>query len=767
MTTGPFPTIVYGQGGNEQYYPVPVPAAGPLARIAPDTIAIGGRQFTVNTSFEPYRREAFRHRTILPQRQSINFENVAGYGTLNTEGLWRRDQLDWSEGAGQQFLDRKTTSSASRYLYSKGVNPWVENQLTLLNDTASRYSSSNSNVKAVAAGNYVYILDGNTVKYYTASLPSSWPSSSTSVTGLTGTLNDICSDGAYVYVASTTGIWKIDASAAPSTATNYVGVGAITNYTIVATGFTAPSKATNFLQFPTSSGSLPSSIQVGLKITASTASAGLVGLVITGISPNGISISSPTNGSSIQSNDTITFQVQYGYTVASFTKVWVCNNTVMAAAKASTGGSNCLFGFVNAPTASAAPDASAVLMVHPNANFNWTCATGGMTQIYCGGYVNNGAASQGVVYRSAMVGSTANSSVNQPFDLNYPVQTLPFEVGEYPTCLYSYLNFIFVGTNLGIRMCQTLSVYDPSATQTGDLKAGPYAPNLLQPLSNPVRGIVGDGRFVYFSWSNYDAISTGIGRMDLTTSIGGDPLSLAYASDLMVTGSGEVTWLDVDPFTNTPMMSIAGKGVYSAASTFVASGTINSGAITYGISDDKIPVKIDLSANLDSSTGVGVNINLFSPTGSDINVSPGQYTGTELAVPGGFRSERLNVTLTLTSNTAQTATPTLYRYTLKVWPAVVSETQITPVVSFYKRNLSGAQVEYSDPYDNYAYLLQLLQSQSIVQYREGPLTANVVVSELDWLPHKVADNYEQGFVGDCVIYLKTIGGIQYTAAATQ
>ena len=51
----------------------------------------------------------------------------------------------------------------------------------------------------------------------------------------------------------------------------------------------------------------------------------------------------------------------------------------------------------------------------------------------------------------------------------------------------------------------------------------------------PVQSMVGNNRFVYFGWNNYDGESTGLGRMDLSTFI--DTQAPALTSDLMVTQS--------------------------------------------------------------------------------------------------------------------------------------------------------------------------------------------------------------------------------------
>ena len=789
--SAPTISIAFGGGTTEAYFPIPLQQQIP-SRVYPDAVSLGGRPFTINTSFEPYRREAFRHRTILPQRQSINFENVAGYGTLNTEGLWRRDQLDWSEGAGQQFLDRKTTSSASRFLSSQGVNPWIENQLTLLHDTALRVPSEggSENVKAISVNASACFIDGTAITFYQSN-GTGWDSPSTSSVTWPGdtpdTVFDICTDGHLVYIATTSGIFTVDTDNLFTSgvwqtsirASLYLATGLIENYQAQIVGFTAPSGANNL-----TTDSVPSLVQVGMAVIGTNIPASTT---VTSVGPNGLTLSNPTSGV-IASTDALTFNVTENYTITAYTMVRVCNDTLIAAASQdhspSTGGAvpynvtsaNCLLALTTVPPTTV-PQASQVLMIHPNPNWVWSCATGGATQIYVGGFSNGGS---GAVYRSSMTGATSVASVNQPFQLNYPVQTLPLEMAEIPTCLYSCLNFIFLGTNLGIRMCQTLSIYDPSATATGDLKAGPLAPNLLQPVLYPVTGIVGFGRFVYFTWGAYGGQSkgpNGIGRLDLTTNIGGDPLSPAYASDLMdnTLFPNLTTWVDLDPLASPGidlanqgalMFSVTSSGVVSVdPDKYVAAGTINSGAITYGISDPKIPVQMDMSADLVSSQGIGIVLDMFDPSGSDIIIQPPNYQGSQVTVPNGARSERINVTLTLHSSSDQTKTPILYRYTLKSWPAATSETAITPVVTF-GNNLSGFQVEFSDPYENFWYLQQLLQNQTIVPYVEGPLSANVVVQELDWLPAKLQDNYEQGFIGDCVIYLKTIGGYQYNPIAT-
>jgi len=671
-----------------------------VANLGPYAVAINGRQFTIDTSFEPYRREAFRHRTVPAQRQSINMTNISGQGTVNTEGLWRREQTDWTMGSGQQSLDRKGDSQETRFLTSKGVDPFSTSyQLTLLNDVAHKYTTSATNVLTSRCGNAIFIVDGTTVKSTTDWVTFQTYTFSTSGTYAAPTvIRSIDSSDSYIFLATDAGIFYMQE-----------GVGTVLY------GFAKPDS---------------------------------------------------------------------GLWAGGYSLVRWCNDQVIAASYQNPNNStlgNRLYAFApghvtfpngGTPPTGAAPTTLAdTLNTHANPYWVWSDATGGETQVYFTGYVQQSSAKySGCVYRS---GYTLNGSgVIQPFSLNTPVQALPMSPDEVPLCIQSYLNFIFVGTNRGIRMCQTLSIYDPTATATGDLKAGPLIPNILGPSVNSgVTAITGDGRFVWFAWNNYDTTSTGLGKLDLSTFVNGDPLTPVYASDLMVTGQGTINSLDWDFITNGPVFSVSGLGVYTKDNTkYVTSGTVNSGLISYGIPDKKIPVFFDYGAIVPSGGQVQATV-IVDPNDPDYAgpvVLPAITSSSEaeVSVPSGYRAEQFQVSVTLTSDSNNTTTPILYRWTLKAWPAAVSETSITVVLQLFSVDVVDGLEMYVDPYESFIFLENLRQAQQIVTYQEGPLTANVIVEGLDWLPHKRRDNYQNGFEGDCVVTLKTIGGYVYTPSTT-
>jgi hypothetical protein len=525
-----------------------------------------------------------------------------------------------------------------------------------------------------------------------------------------------------------------------------------------------------------------------------------------------------------------------------------------------------------------------VLMTHQNPSWVWSDATGGATQIYFAGYAKNpsGQSNNGCIYKSTLLGSStttatgvaavSNTSVFQPFSLNYPTQALPMSPDEYPTCIQSYLNFVFVGTNRGIRMAQTLSVYDPSSTSTGDLKAGAIIPNMLPTniagtntpaINYPVTAIVGDGRFVWFSWNKYDDYSTGLGKLDLTNFINGDALTPAYASDIMVgpigvtyntaTGQGMINGLIWDPARNLPAMAIGGVGIYTAEATnttglwnvskFVSNGTINSPLFDYGLPEEKVALSFDIGMATPSNGGgiiAYVNNNPDMPAYSgvfsnssltvtnvthidklsvgmllidvnnlgtlpqlayitSINVSAQTITvsvlppvsgsmtfGAYATVPATITSPSSMVAVNGLSETSiaptrgnefqvkvliypdgtRTQSPVLHRWTLKSWPTVVQGTDIMAVFQLFSVAVVDGSETYVDPYDNFTWLENLRQKQSVVTYQEGPLSVSAIVLSIDWLPHKRRDNYENGFEGDCVVTFKTVDKYKYTPVVT-
>jgi hypothetical protein len=864
-------------------------------------VSIATRNYMVDTSFEPYRREAFRHKSIQPQRQSLHFTNIPDDGTISTEGLWRREARDWSLGTGQIYYDRKKSDDA-RFYRSKGIDPWTQWEAHLLSDVTQRYSTTN-NVKAIKVGQYIYILDGNTITFR-----SSWTGSATTVTGLPSsiTILDFCTDGYNIYILHTKGVSVAIAGTAAVPAT-------------VATSTATTTMGAKFVDQTAST---------GVAFTAANASIPLSGIIYFGgdrlmMALNNVSTWNSASGSTVVGANLFDLSNHLGGTVLAH-------------------------GSSGSPT-----HGQEWLYTHPNALWKWTAITTGSSQIYFAGHnVNlNGSTatdcSPGTIFRSTLPAQTTSGVLPT---LDYPVSALPMVNGEYPTAIKNYLNYIFIGTNKGIRMCETLNALDPVGN-TGDLKSGPLTPNITQIPSLPVTAIVGNDRYVYWAWNNYDNESTGIGRLDLTTFI--DNLSPAYASDLMIDGSvatdgtGGITWLDWDPFTDTPLMSLnnatldsgglsatytgndytnitstplttavsgalsttpsnlvvastsnfslqGGQFTLNHLSTFTSStvtytgisgssltgctiatgtqavssgdkllgaynifnftgyhnfaqnnkiittnasdstfnfpspgvpvrfvnnlvnttkfyvstntlavlnattargitatitgatgyvfsgvttdaygtpistvpdGEIYSGIITYGIPDNKNAVSIDVGINnvQDTLLSSGVDFMISTDNADPLDISTYYGTATKATLPFTQQfGEQYEITTTLTAaqnaSTLNRTSPKLNRWTLKALPGIPSGVMISVVLLMFEPVEMDGSTIYLDPYDEYAFLEGLRQSQRIVTYVEGPYTANVTVDMIDWLPERRRRTEQGGYHGDMVVYLKTITG---------
>jgi hypothetical protein len=695
----------------------------------PYEVSIAGHNYVVDTSFEPYRRDAFRHRSIPPQRESINLDNIAGEGTINTQGLWRRGQDDWSLGAGQQYLDRKG-AVANRFYRSKGVNVWTQWEATLLNDTKPVYRipTDESFVKAIAVSNYVYILTANSLLFTTT-----W-GTFTTVTGMPGlgTHADITTDGTNVYVAcqGNEGIYTTTSGAAGATqmvaALSFNSIGYVNDRLMAGSGpqlYNITHGAQN--------------VELAEALTAST----------------------PINSFSVTA---LPQAITAGDTIAVSTDhVTATDDSAIGDTEIFVTAWSPSFSWpVGTPVTDVAWATNEVLLFqHNNPHWVWVSFAGGSSQIYCAGYSSEGGFTNSVnggasgVYRTTI--NTDGTS------LTAPVIALPLEGGEFCVCLASYLNFVLVGTNFGVRMCETLNANDPTGN-AGDLRSGPLIPNILQPVTLPVSGVVGNGRFVYFAWNDYDVASTGIGRMDLTNFI--DALAPAYASDLMITpGNGQIK-LDWDPITQSPMMSLQGNegiqqgGVWVAAGTPVGAGSVESGYVGYDIPDAKVAMVLESRILPPFGGGLQGSVSLDAPLSQDyrlVGLSTDPQTGLLTWPLPQLRGELFQVAIELDAN--DEGSPTLSRWTLKAYPGVSTGIEISVVLMMSRKVAEkGLELPY-DPYEEYEYLESLRQSQQVIQYIEGPFVRNGVIQSLDWLPNLEQNGGAQsGYNTDLIVYIQTL-----------
>lgn len=576
----------------------------------PWNVAINGRTYQVDLSFEPWKRQAYQHQSVDVLREQADSSTTPSESSLNPNGLWRRSQDSWHHGAGQLHLDRKN-SDQYRFRTSKGVNPWTPWRLSLLNDTSQILSSANTNLAMCVAGSRLYVADGSTLKFTStlAGGSTSW----TTVTGTPGVaISSICSDGVNVYIA----------------------VGASGVYTTT-----------------TSSSSATQLVSSGIGASA------IVGFV------------------------------KGRLMVADSNKLYNVTSTSVAAL----------------PSA---------LFTSNYASITWVGFTEGQGRIFAAGYSGD----KSVIYS---IGITSDGT-----SLSAPVVAGELPSGEVVRCIQGYLGDVFIGSDSGFRLA--------SADSSGNLTIGALVGS-LQGVASPVKCATGYDRFVWFGWTNYDGTSTGLGRADLSTFT--QPLVPAFASDLMATAQGTVQ--SVVTFGGTTCFAVSGSGFYQQASTYVSSGTITSGAITYDLADSKVPVFVDLlyqslsAGTIQASTSYDGST--VTPAGTASSVGS---TFTELPTSQTL-CYSIELTVTINSGNTNTVTPNLNRYTLRSAPAPVTPTDIVAPIRLDWEQLVGDGEQAMVPSTELQYLELLRASKQVVTYQYSNSSAAVQVRAIQWIPETI------------------------------
>lgn len=348
----------------------------------------------------------------------------------------------------------------------------------------------------------------------------------------------------------------------------------------------------------------------------------------------------------------------------------------------------------------------AALYTHPNPLWRWTDATEGRGQIYVSGYAGD----KSMIYRTAV---KADGTA-----LDIPVVAAKLPEGETARSISGYLGYVVIGTDNGVRF--------GVADDAGNLTLG----SLIETTA-PVYCAEGQGRFVWFGWTNYDTASTGLGRLDLQTFI--NNVTPAYASDLMVTGQGTVQ--AVATYRDKRWIAVNGLGLYKQAATKVASGTITSGRITFGLPDRKLAVTLNVRHDaLPAAASVGLSLSVEDATPQVAGVS--ETDGTVVSPPDAFvlnqlRGAHFELTATLGGGA------TLRRVTLSADPAADRTVVFSaPLLLFSTVTMPGGVEQPVDVGSEFQYLADLCDQRTLTTYQEGGITYQVVLDDYTWRPYQ-------------------------------
>ena len=342
------------------------------------------------------------------------------------------------------------------------------------------------------------------------------------------------------------------------------------------------------------------------------------------------------------------------------------------------------------------------LMTHRNTEFTWVGFAAGQTHIYAAGHAGN----ISLVYKIEIEADASS--------LTAPVVAAELPQGEIIQEIYGYLGYIVIGTNTGFRFC--------SADSAGNFIVGPRID-----IGSAVKAFAGIGQYIYFSWTNYDSTSTGIGRMDISVFISTN--QPAYASDLMATAQGEVQ--AIHEFNDKPLFTVSGEGVFVPDATdLVTSGYLTSGVYRWGVPDAKFIPKLDLrclplqgsiTMSIAEDNGTYFDLPAFSTSGAKDKT----FDGRENKV---FEAE-IKVTLARGSTTTG---PTVTRWMARAYAAPLrSQIFSVPIIMHHKLSIGGREY-WQDVGFEMRQLRDLVDNPRVVSYQENEETFAVVIENVQW-----------------------------------
>jgi hypothetical protein len=303
--------------------------------------------------------------------------------------------------------------------------------------------------------------------------------------------------------------------------------------------------------------------------------------------------------------------------------------------------------------------------------------------------------------------------------LRKPVIATTLQKNEVVYDLVYDSNLWWVVTSKGVRIGQTSSQFG--------IDFGPVVQFDL-----PLRSLTVDGPYAWSSWSNYDGDCTGLVRLSAGETT--DILVPAFASDLMAHAQGEV--LAVASVAGKRYFAVSGVGLFGQAEELVEFGEIDSGWITYGIVENKVPVSVVVShdplrGKVGLTTHFGELIHTIAPRGALDSVT------TEFR-PERRQAERLRMAIRLLrSETDPTQGPNVNQWTLRSLPAGERIDEIIVPINMAETvkggGGDGADIFY-DCLNEFRFLKGLEKSQDIVMYQEGDASYPVRIDRVQLRP---------------------------------
>jgi hypothetical protein len=358
--------------------------------------------------------------------------------------------------------------------------------------------------------------------------------------------------------------------------------------------------------------------------------------------------------------------------------------------------------------------------------FRWAGAAAGQNAVYAAGY----SGVKSLVYKI---------TIKTDGTLDVPVVALELPAGEIVSAIHGYLGFIVIGSNKGVRFCST------------DAQSNLVAGSLI-PTTGAVNDFTSEDRFVWFTYTNYDTASGGLGRLDLSVFIA--PNTPAYATDLMYSNTGAVK--SVSTISNKRIFTISGIGVIvEDTANLVATGEIETGTWRWGIPDRKFIAKIDTRSTplIGAITSyLKIDNTEYSSIGrwADVSDTENVFNGSDdKAIEAGFKFVLERSSL----NTAEG--PTFTRWMARAYAAPFRSQVFSVPILLHKSVTVRNKEYYYDVYGEQSFFDGLIESPRIVTLQIGTTVHSVILEDVVWEPMDSSGNTWE-FDGTLVVTLRSV-----------
>jgi hypothetical protein len=388
------------------------------------------------------------------------------------------------------------------------------------------------------------------------------------------------------------------------------------------------------------------------------------------------------------------------------------------------------------------------IYTHPDPSFRWESACEGPQAIYVlGGYGD-----KWVVHKVTIKDDGTG--------LNPAIVAVELPDGEIGYKIDSYLGYVFIGTDKGVRMAQ------PDAN--GDLTLG-----AIIPTEEPVRAFEGQDRFVWYGVSsmdpNYvpvnndqadvfpDAPVPGLGRLDLTT-FTTTALTPAYANDLAAWDEAAAPVTGIVTFMGKRVFCVNGAGVFYEGVDRVPAGWITQGSMSFSVEDLKSALYMQAKWIPDCAGMLYLDLAYDSaPFGrfARIPVSTTSIRSDNINLYG-TKFSRVNLRMVMTRcpiNNEKSPIPT--RWELRAFPVKgrASRWEV-PLILADDVEING-MVETRDPVADKNLLLSLFENGSVFQFQESGQSYQVLARDFLWQPERLSTT-GNGWQGTLLIVLEEV-----------